>query len=374
MDIPLRIVLIIDDLGIGGTQTWLRHLAAGLAARGHALRVYCIRNIAHPANVKDLANFAEVQILGETRFRLLYGFVQLWCELRRWRPDIVQTQLPTSDWIGRLVARAAGVPTVISSVRGRNLDKPWWQRFLDRSTARFADRVVFNSAAGLPEAIRREGIRPEQAVHIPNGVAIPAPVPPERVAALRQSLGIGNTATVLGTVGRLSPPKGHDILLAALPSVLARHPDTILWLVGDGPLRNSLERQAKTLGIAEKVRFLGSRDDVPELLAAIDLVIQPSRFEGMPNAVMEAMAAGKPVVATDVDAVPTLITDGEDGWLTEPEHPVHLAETILQALESPHRAAIGHAAQAKMQAHFPLERMVDAYEQLYRQRLSLDYS
>jgi len=134
-------------------------------------------------------------------------------------------------------------------------------------------------------------------------------------------------------------------------------------------LRNSLERQASSLDIAGNVHFLGSRDDVPDLLAAIDLLIQPSRFEGMPNAVMEAMAAGKPVVATAVDAVPTLITDGEDGWLTGPEHPGHLAETIIQAMASPHRAAIGHAAQAKMQAHFSLERMVDTFEQLYRDLL-----
>jgi len=367
---PLRIVLVIDDIGVGGTQTWLRHLATGLAGRGHALRIYVIRRIVHPANLAALEAVAEVRVLGEARFRLLYGFALLWRDLRAWRPDVVQTQLPTSDWIGRLVARAAGVPVVISSVRVRSLDKPWWQFLLDRATARLAGAVVFNAQANVPFSLAHEGIRPGQVIHIPNGVALPERPPPERVAAIRRAEGADAGTTVIGAVGRLVPQKGHGLLITALPAILAAHPGAMLWLVGDGPLRQALERQAQILGVTGKIRFLGARDDVPELLSAMDLVVQPSRYEGMPNAVMEAMAAGRPVVATAVDAIPELVEDGSSGWLCPPESSSALAATVLLALADPRAGTIGAAARERMREAFSLPRMTAAFEDLYRTRLT----
>ncbi len=171
---------------------------------------------------------------------------------------------------------------------------------------------------------------------------------------------------VIGAVGRLVPQKGHDLLVAALPSILAVRPGTMLWLVGDGPSRHLLESRAKALGVAGNVRFLGTRDDVPLLLSAMDLVVQPSRYEGMPNAVMEAMAAGRPVVATAVDAIPELVEDGRSGWLCPPESSSALAATVLAALADPRAGAIGAAARERMRETFSLSRMTAAFEALYR--------
>ena len=369
MSTPVRLAFFIDDLGIGGTQTWLTLLAPALATRGFEIRVYCMRAIADPENLRRLRGCATVEVIGEARLRAVIGLVHLARALKRWPADVVQTALPTSDMVGRALSRWVGVPAVFSSVRGRSVDKPLWQRWLDRRTARWAHKVVFNNPDGVQVALEREGVRSHQVVYIPNGVEVaPARRHPRDV---REEIHTPPDATVIGTVARLHASKSLEDLLQAFVIVRNRSPKAVLWLVGEGERRAALEGMARRLGIAEHVRMPGARLDVRDVLEAMDVFALPSRWEGMPNALMEAMAAARPVVASDIDGIRELIRHGETGWRVPPGDPGALARRLLEVLADRERAAqVGRAARAYILERFSLDRMADAFAQLYREGLA----
>jgi glycosyltransferase involved in cell wall biosynthesis len=351
----------------------LTHLASGLANYGYRQRVYCLNNLADPGIVRSLrSSGAEVRVLSKAQFVALIGLVRLFLEFRSWRPSVVQTFLTYGDMIGRTIARLANVPVVVSSIRARNLDKRWWQFLSDRITIRWVDRVVFNSRQVIPFALANEGVGPEQVVYIPNGVHVgDLRDEPNATPRTRSGLSLPPTARVVGTVGRLDPQKGHRFLLAAFSRVLSNAPDAVLLVIGDGPLRGKLQAEAKELGLSDRVRFLGQRGDVPALLSCMDVYVQASLWEGMPNAVMEAMAAARPVVATAVDGAKELITDGETGWLVEPSDATAMAERIAHALEDVKEAeSVGAAAARRMARDFTVQQMVLAYDKLYRELLA----
>ena len=188
---------------------------------------------------------------------------------------------------------------------------------------------------------------------------------PDRDAA-RAALQISPGAFVIGTIGRLHEQKGHRYLLDAAAAVLRRRTDALFLIAGYGPLRATLEAQASELGIASSVRFLGYRADPAAILAALDLFVLPSLWEGMSNALLEAMAAGLPIVATSVDAAPEQIVHGESGMLVAPANADELAEAItFLSFDRAKAAALGRNARERVEAVFPMRRMTQAYLDLY---------
>ena len=370
----IRLAHVIDSLRRHGTQAALIYLVGGLAERGYEQRVYCL-NDAVDADVRRRLTLsgAGVTIIGKRQLLTGRGVIALYQELRRWQPAIIQTFLPFADVIGRTIARAAHVPVIVSSIRARNIDKRRWQLLLDRITLRWVDRVVFNSQHVIPFSIQQEGVRPEQVIYIPNCVQVYQTSITRTSAEIRSQLNIPLEAGVIGTVGRLYPQKGHTYLLAAFGKVLETEPNAFLLLIGDGPLRRQLESQALQIGVAERTRFLGERLDIPDLLATLDLYVQPSIYEGMPNALMEAMAVGKPVIATNVDGIRELVSHAETGWLVEAGEPEALAARIVYALQSIDESAhVGAAAAERMVLDFSVDRMLAAYDQLYRGLLAYE--
>lgn len=355
------ITYLIDNLLRAGTQTALLYLVEGLAQRGYRQRVFCLNRRFDAGLVAEIeAKGADVVMLGKARF--LHGSV--WIELYRalQGTDVVQTFLPFSDIVGRTLGRLARVPVIVTSIRARNIDKKPWQLFLDRMTMRWADRVVFNTRSVVDFSIANEGVRPEQAAVIPNGVRF------------RQAQGQGravlagivpDNAYVIGTVGRLRPQKGIDVLLdafAGLPGDRAH-----LVIVGDGELRADLAQHTADSKFGERVHFLGMRTDLPDLYAAFDLYAHAAHFEGMPNAVMEAMAAGLPVVATAADGTRELIRDGETGCLVPVGDAAALGKAIEDLLrDSAARRKLGEAAALFMRDFYGVDKMVAAFDDLYR--------
>jgi glycosyltransferase involved in cell wall biosynthesis len=364
----LRVGFIIDSLRRHGTQRALLYLVCGLQERVYEQRVFCLNDAVDLDVQTRLASCgACVRVIGKKQLMAAHGVIALYQELRRWQPHIVQTFLPFGDVIGRTVAHVAGVPVIVSSIRARNIDKRRWQFLLDRITLRWVDRVVFNSQRVIPYSVEHEGVRADQVVCIPNCVRIVRQARPSPRAEARSRLDIPVDAFVIGTVGRLYPQKGHHYLLLAFRDVLSVMPCALLLVIGDGPLRSQLESEMLQLGISEHTRFLGERADVPDLLDILDLYVQPSIFEGMPNAVMEAMAVGKPVLATNVDGTQELITHGETGWLVESCNPEALAEQIIYALQNRDECArVGAAGARRMDCDFSVQSMVTAYDGLYR--------
>jgi len=365
---PIRLFHVIDSLRRDGTQTALVNLVEGLAGRGYEQSVYCLNNVVNSdIEAALLAANSQVIVIGKAAIATGWGLARMWLDFVRLRPTIVQTFLPFGDLIGRTVARAARVPVIVSSIRARNVDKSRWQPAPDRITARWADRVVFNSLHTIDFAVAEEGVRPEQVVYIPNGVNVGPVCGAIARAEFRSNLGVPTGARVIVTVGRLYPQKGHAGLLAAFQRVLRAAPEAILLIVGQGPLREELERQADSLRISRSLRFLGERRDVHAILPCTDLYVQASLWEGMPNAVMEAMAFGRPVIATDVDGTRELLEHGKTGWLVDPGNEEALANRITYALAHPEEAChLGKAAAELIRRDFSVEVMVSRFDGLYR--------
>lgn len=364
----IKIGYIIDNLGRAGTQTFLVKLTRGLTDYGYDQRVYCLNNSTNKEVIQSLKDCGvSVVVIGKLQLILITGLLRLIIEFTVWRPHIIQTFLPFGDIIGRTVARITNIPVIVSSIRARNVDKKWWQFLLDKITIRWVNKVVFNSNQIIPFAIAHEGIHKSHVVYIPNGIDVPQKIPVKTLSGIRKHFNIDPSISVIGTVGRLCPQKGYQYLLQAYRKVSQKEPDSALLIIGDGPLQTQLQEEAEHLGIANHITFLKERTDISELLSIMDVYVQSSLWEGMPNAVMEAMAAGKPIVLTNVDGGRELIEDQVTGWLVEPADIKALASSILYVLKNKDEAKrVGATASEHVHKNYPLDKMISSYNELYR--------
>ncbi len=363
-----RIALCITDLDIGGAERHLTELAVRIDRRRFAPVVYCLgrRPVQEAASCIPalLAAGVEVHCLGGRR---PWQFPMVARRLKRLlaaqHPQIVQTFLFHANILGRIAARRAGVKTVVSGIRVAERAARW-HLWLDRLTGRWVDRYVCVSRSVADFSIKEAGLPPEKLVVIPNGIDLekyPAGQPADS-----RAFGIAAGRRAVTFVGRLEPQKGVDWLIETAPQWLAELPDCDLLLVGDGPLRGSLEVAANTAGIAGRVHFTGWRPDVPEILAASSLLVLPSAWEGMPNVVLEAMASSRPVVATDVEGVRELLGPGAETQTARYRDTQVLVEKIVGLMSDPASAtAAGIENRRRVEKNFGISRMVAAYEDLW---------
>jgi glycosyltransferase involved in cell wall biosynthesis len=237
----------------------------------------------------------------------------------------------------------------------------------------------FRVGSFVPVAIAEEVARTFETLYnypnpilIPNGVSIDAFSPDREVRQrVRRELQVEPQTLVFVHVGRFAAVKNHEMLVAAFAQLVGQLPlPTELWLVGDGELRETVQHQVRALGIESRVRFLGVRSDIPDLLRAADVFVFPSRWEGNPLSVMEAMAAGLPVVATAVGGVPELVEDGASGILVPNEDLHGLVAAMQRMAQNPDlREQMGHAARCRAVERFDIRQTVRAYEALYEELL-----
>lgn len=273
-----------------------------------------------------------------------------------------------SGALGVTAARLGGVKVIAAQRHLRLSDRrihDWGTRYIHK----LANRVLVN-AEGIRDYILKMGsVAPGKIVVIHNGLDAPADahtLRERRRAKLLAELGLGADVKIVGSVARLSPVKGHRYLLEAAANVMKADARVHLVLVGDGELRDEIKAQAERLGIGARTRLIGHREDSAQLAAAFDVAVLASLSEGLPNAVMEAMAAGVPVVATAVGGVPELIEDGETGFLVPPANPGAMAERIEYALSNADLTGlIAMRGRRLVSERFGMERMVAAVERLY---------
>lgn len=355
-----RVLLVINDLRRAGAETQLVYLATGLDRNRFEPRIVILKT-ENDFEDELLAAGVPVVALGRRSSWDLHVLWRLRRALRAARPDVVHSFLSFANLLTALVAPAAGVRTLILSQRSSYEASlhPFWKR-VARWAHRRASHVIVNSEAARREEIAA-GFPKGRITCIPNGVPVPAQ-PPQ---ADRAALGLPAGPLVV-CVAQFAPEKGHADLIAAWPRVRAECPGAMLALVGDGPLRNATEAQAARLGVAASILFLGFRHPVAPYLAAADVVVQPSRTEGMPNAVLEAMALGKAIVATAVGGVPELIEDGSCGRLVLPDDAAALAGAIAACLAAPAEArALGSAAARRAAQRFSQPKMLEATAEIY---------
>ncbi len=362
---PIPIAFCITELDRGGAERALSQLVLGLNRDEWLPRVYCLGPRGHFADVIEAGGVAVECFGGKGAMSLPRVLFRLTVALRRFRPVLLQTFLFHANIIGRIAGRMARVPRIVSGIRVADRRSRWYGR-IDRWTNGLVDHNVCVSQGVADFSISETGLVPRKLSVIPNGVdyelfanATPADLTP---------FAIPQEAPVFITVGRLEEQKGIDLLLTAASLVLRDHCNCHFLIVGDGCDRTALENQARRLGIANSVHFIGERADVPNLLTASTAFVLPSRWEGMSNALLEAMATGLPIVATAVEGSVELIRSGETGLLVPAGRPDDLATAIRSVLDDVNRAReMASTAQAIVDKGYTADSTVRSYGELYRQ-------
>ena len=367
--LPVRVLFVISGLYRGGAEGLLVAVLNHLVRR----RFQPMLCVLHTGSlIQDLRDDVPVFYNLATWAGDVRGLPKLLQILRAQTPTIVDVvgRDDAALW-GRLAARLAGVPVVIESLHhGRFSAASDPKRILYHVLNRLLDpwTDAFVAVSQVQRAFYAEiGLAEKQIAVIHNGIDMERFDTSEGVRqAARQALGLPPEMPVVGMVANFSPIKRHDVLLRALVKMREMLPDVRCLLVGDGPLRAAMEKTAQRLGLSGAVSFLGSRPDVPDLLPALDVFCLASDSESFSNAIVEAMAAGKPVVATDCGGPREIVVEGETGFLVPTGQPSALAEKVSFLLRNPALAQqMGQAGRRRAVGCFSLEQMVAARETLF---------
>lgn len=299
------------------------------------------------------------------------GLKRLAALIRSRRPDIVHSHLVHANLMARLLRTVVPMPVLISSIHS-SFDGGRLRLLAYRLTDRLADRTTIVSATAAERYLSTRAVPPQRLQVIPNGVDTGRFRPlPEAGAELRRQLGLGEAFAWLA-VGRFEPAKDYPNMLAAFAKVAERQPNSMLLLVGTGSLQVDTEGLTSSLGLGDRVRFLGVRRDVPELMSAADGYVLSSGWEGMPIVLLEAGAAGVPIVCTAVGGNRELVLDGVTGFVVPPRDPAALGDAMMRlaALSPDKRRLFGHRGRAHVETHYSLARIVDLWEEMYRELLA----
>jgi L-malate glycosyltransferase len=380
---PTRIAYFVPRLEIGGTERQLVQLVEGLDKERYAPSVVC--NHLHGGFLPRMEH-AGIP-LAELPIRRLYGLrtmaqqLRFASYLRKRRIDIMVSACFYANVFAIPPARLARTPVVIGSVREQGTFWTPAQRRANYLSLRWADCVTTN-AVTVRRTLLDEGFPPERVRLVPNGVEVERFALERGARGLRQELGFGAQTKLVVVTSRLAPGKGVEDFLDAAAAVARVRSEARFVIVGDGgtvrggqvvdtPYRRELERRAAELGIADRVRFVGYRLDVPEILAQADVAVVPSLSEALSNSLLEAMAAGAPVVTTDVGDSGVVVEDGATGLVVPPGDPWALATRMLRILgDEGLGARLGDAARRRVRERLSVQRMVKEMECLYEELLA----
>jgi glycosyltransferase involved in cell wall biosynthesis len=350
--------------GWGGQEIRVVNEMEGMARRGHnvvlATRPHC--RISNGAQTRGIGVF-HLPMRGSYDLRSIFQLRQV---LRQKRIEVVNTHSGIDSWIGGIAARLAATPVLL---RTRHLNIP-----LKRSPLNFVhhlpDRIITCGEAIRNELIERDGFAPGTLVNIATGIDFNQFVPKQSRAQVRAALGLTDSAFIILMVGILRGVKGHENALNAMSLLAKESPQVLLLLAGNGPMEEYLRQKAADFGIADRVRFLGFRDDIPDLMGAADMLLLTSKSEGVPQSITQALGIGLPVVATRVGGVTELIEHERTGVLIPPGDPNATAAAIRRGIANPEQArTFAAAGKAHARANFSLAAMLDKTEQLYSELL-----
>ena len=377
----IRVLQIVTRLAVRGVPRHVLAIAAGLDPERFAVEVLAGRSepgegeLWQEAQVRGIATLRipslqrPVKPLADVR-----ALVAIYRQIRRGGYDIVHTHISKGGILGRLAARCAGVPVVVHTYHGRVEEvhgcslKSRFFRACERRAASWSDALIAVSEETVRLCLSGGIGTADQYRMIHNGIDLRYFMDYRSVE--QTSLGLEGKP-IIGTIGSLKEEKGLDVLLRSLSGLVQRYPHIQLCVIGDGPLRVSLEEEARQLGIGDRVHFPGIVADVRPWLAVFDLFVTPSIREGLPTVLLEAMAMGCPVIASRVGGVPEIIRDGENGLLVPARDSALLEEAIGQlAGSSEMRTRMGEAGRRRVAEEFAQERMLKLLEEEYEQLLA----
>lgn len=378
-----KILFVIDHLGQGGAQKMLYELCKGLRGRGYTVHVVSLL----PAGLysplfpaadiplwhgsislqgSPLDFFAMTKSVLGTAPQMAKTFAGLTKEIKLLRPHLITTFLFGADVFGTVAGRLAQVK-VVNAVRATNVWKRPWHKLLSAACYPFVDHFTANATSTRTFMTHHEGVPADKIRVIPNGVMLPKPI--DNPAQLRQRFRIPAQHRWLVAAGRLDPQKGFSDLIRAMATLTATaHPPCILSIFGDGPQKAELHQLITTLQLQDTVRLEGYHAPIDPILQAADIFVLSSIYEGMPNVVLEAMAAKTPVIATDIDGVQDIISDRVNGLLVPPGQPERLTKALRTLLDHDElRQQLAERGFADVAERFTIATMVDGYHRLFQE-------
>lgn len=376
---PIRIAHVLEATA-GGTRQYLMDVCLGLPAQRFAQTavVSCERSPAFRDDIRVLQDAGvavhEVPMTREVSpLADLRALLALRRYLRAHSFDIIHCHSSKAGMLGRLaawLARSRAVRIYSPHAFAFQMDegrlKRAVYRFLEWCAGRITHLLVCMAPSERELAVRARLVGPGRALVVPTGVDVRRFHPSAEPSGLREELDIPRRHRLVGTVGALVPQKGHAFLVEAAALVLQQMPHTSFIIAGEGPLRDELQARLAELDLGRRFRLLGRRDDVPGVLSSLDLFVMPSLWEGLPYALLEAMAVGVPVVATEIPGLVDLVEPTRTGWLAPARSAEHLAEAIMRALNDPGLSAMmAQTARARILAGHTRERMLEQLAAIY---------
>ncbi len=364
----IRTILFLStSSGPGGAERVINNLAASLDPQ----RYRAILCLFRPGWLQERSESCGIRTFvlpthGMTDWRWAIQFKRL---LRQEQVDLIHAHEFDANVQGAFVAALSGIP-LVATVHGKNY---FWEKLRRRLAYRWVSRkatMVAVSEDLKQFIVEKVGISSSLVKVLYNGVDVLPQCDRAVVAECRKELGLPENHQIVGVVGNLYPVKGHQYLIAAIPAVLRKCPNTSFVFAGRGQLESELKAQVCRFGVEERVYFLGLRQDIPRILAMLDLFVLPSLSEGLSMAILEAMIAGKPVIATRVGGNPELVIDEETGFLVPPRDSQTLADRLITSLTNKQQSAtFAERGKRRAEGQFSLQTMVSSYQSLYDQCL-----
>lgn len=369
----MRVAMIIDSLRIGGAQKLVTRFVSAVSREAVESTVISLQGNPVASNL-DLIRSAGVDVeIFPSRSLLDVGrFLRLIRFLRAEKFDLIHTHLSYANILGCLAGHFAGTP-VIATLHSTSHDPEQKVRLI----ARLEDLILRNTARRIiavghtVAAIYQPRLRTRTIDIIPNGVPSPIELSPQARQELRREIAGDENRVVIISVGRLVLAKGYEDLIEAFANVHRQAPRAVLVIAGAGSLFEKIKSKISELQLENAVNCLGARSDVPQLLAASDIYASSSHWEGLPVALLEAMMAGLPIVATSVGEIPRVITP-ETGIIVPPHEPACLAEALRELVSAPDKArALGTAARTRAMQEYSLDTWIKKLTSLYKETLSV---
>lgn len=367
----MKILQLIPTLDRGGAERQFINLCVGLRRRGHCVHAILLTRTSDQEDELQQAG-VEVSLIGKHGKLDPFAFWKLCCEIRRFRPDVLHSWLFAGNCYGRAAGRICRVEHIFANERCVDFWKSGWQFALDRILAQSCDAITTNSEA-VASFYRDHGVNQAPWRVIPNGINMDRLVlkaGQEGRAAFLARLNLPEDAKIVGCVARLWPQKRLKWAIWSLDVLRRVYKKAHLLILGDGPQRETLQRFSELYELNDFVHFLGVRDDTESFLRHLDALWLTSLYEGQPNAVLEAMAMGTPTVCARIPGMETIVEHETNGFLVDQNDITGFARWTHQMWSDPQKEArIRENSRRTIERQFRLDAMVDAYEQLYVQRM-----
>jgi glycosyltransferase involved in cell wall biosynthesis len=366
----MRVMFLSTSMGMGGADKQLLSAAQLMQAQGHDVCIVSLTELG-PMGLEARSQGIRTESLDMRRgVPDPRGLIRLIRLVRAWRPDVLHSHMVHANLMARVVRLFARIPVMVSTIHNIYEGGPLWMAAYRISNG-LVDHMTIISEAAADRFVKERIVPRELLTCVPNGVDTERfrQVAPGTRAALRSSIGVEDHEFVWLAVGRFELAKDYPNMLRAFAQVRQRESRAVLLLVGHGSLQVETESLAQSLGLGDRVRFLGVRSDVPEIMASGDGYVMSSAWEGMPIALLEAAAAGLPIVATRVGGNHEVVRDGESGYLVPPRDHEALGQAMLRLMQQApeERRAMGERGREHVRVHYGLGRVVERWEDLYRQ-------